>query len=216
MADPLADPLEKFGWATQSRLRELEEGLTWRLEQLFSGTSNPGTSGTDWNWLLSILALVLRGLGLILLGVGLYLLLRFAVRALRPLRRRPSPAKQEVIRSQLDWLEVAQSAQSRKDYQQAFQALYRALLLLLNESGLLLSDGSQTDREAIRRLDQIWSLSDRPLALRDDWVLLFETHEALCFGRRNLSLNHFLECRAAYDHLASGLSPRELQGVKGA
>ncbi len=211
----MADSVGDFGWATQSRLRELEEGITWRLEQLFSGASNPGGPSTDWNWLLNALFLILRGLGWLLLAVGFYLLLRFLLRTLRPLRRQSTSSAGQLPteRSRLDWLEVARTAQAHKDYQQAFQALYRAFLILMNESGLLLSDGSRTDREAIRRLDQIWSLSDRPLVLRDDWVLLFETHEAICFGKQTLSLDHFLQCQAAYDQLASDLSPRSFQGV---
>jgi Domain of unknown function (DUF4129) len=199
------------GWAIQTRLREIMEGIEWWLLQRL-GSPNPAPQQSpDWNWLMAALVWLLRGLGLALLGLGLYLLNRFVWRSLtRRLGQLPIQGQQrsEPVRSRQDWLEVAQKAQAEQDYQKAFQALYRALLLLLNEAGLLLHDPARTDRESIQRLDQLWSLSDQPIAVRDDWVLLFETHEALCFGGSDLSRDRFLQCRAAFDQLMPYLPSR--------
>jgi Domain of unknown function (DUF4129) len=108
----------------------------------------------------------------------------------------------------LDWLAIAQEAQSRQDYHRAFEALYRALLVQLHESGVLRQDSARTDREYIQGLDRLWSLAEKPLHLRDDWVVLFGTHESLCFGRTVLQQRQFDRCRAAYDSLAPYLETR--------
>jgi hypothetical protein len=207
----MADPLDSAGWFAQTRLREIGEGVAWRLIQWLKQSPNSDSQpGADWGWLASILQWSLRGLGLILAGLGIYLLARFLWRSLGHLPEVTSSKvrKTDPVQSRLDWLSIAQAAQAEQDYQKAFQALYRALLLLLNEAGLLLNDAARTDREAIRRLDRIWSLSDQPIAVRDDWVLLFKTHEAVCFNSTDVSQDLFLQCRAAYDQLVPYLQPR--------
>jgi Domain of unknown function (DUF4129) len=205
------DLLDKANWTLQTQQRKIGEGVAWAVKQWFERSSNAPTGpSADWSWLATLLFWVLRGLGLVLIGLGIYLLGRF----LWHWYQRWSGAdpgrvkRSEPVRSPLDWLGVAQAAQAEQDYRKAFQALYRALLLLLNEAGLLLHDAARTDREAIRRLDQVWSLSDKPIAVRDDWVVLFETHESVCFGGDDVSRDRFLQCMAAYDQLLPYLKPR--------
>ncbi len=205
------DLFDKAHWTTQTRLREMGEGTVWRIMQWFAQSPDSKTEpSADWSWLANVVFWTLRGLGLILIGVGIYLLARFLWRwILRWPRANSDRAKRpEPIRSPLDWLGVAQAAQAEQDYRKAFQALYKALLLLLNEAGLLLHDAARTDRESIRRLDQLWSLADKPIAVRDDWVVLFETHESMCFGGDDVSRERFLQCMAAYDQLLPYLKPR--------
>lgn len=207
----MGETLDRLNWATQTRLREVGEGLMWQVIQWFERSSDAATdSSADWAWLVPLLVWTLRILGLGCLGVGFYFLGRFLWRSLL---RLPGSAvgrvnRPEPVRSHLDWLSIAQAAQAEQDYGKAFQALYRALLLLLHEAGLLLHDAARTDREAMRRLDQLWSLADQPIAVRDDWVVLFETHEAVCFGGDQVSRDRFLRCRAAYDQLVPYLKPR--------
>jgi Domain of unknown function (DUF4129) len=207
----MADPLDQANWSIQTQLRELWEGVAWRVMQWFQRSLDSQTeSNADWDWLGSTLLWTLRFLGLVLIGLGLYLLAKFLWRWQRSLQRTVpgfGATRPEPVRSRLDWLEVAQAAQAEQDYRKAFQALYRALLLLLHEAGLLLHDAARTDRESIRRLDQLWSLSDQPIAVRDDWVVLFETHELLCFGGHDVSRDRFLQCMAAYDQLVPFLKP---------
>jgi hypothetical protein len=207
----MADLVDKLSWTTTTQLRERGEGVAWRIMQWFKRSPDPQTGpSADWGWLATLLFWTLRGLGLILIGLGIYLLGKFLWRWLLRLPgadpdrvKRPEP-----VRSPLDWLGVAQAAQAEQDYRKAFQALYKALLLLLNEAGLLLHDAARTDRESIRRLDQLWGLSDKPIAVRDDWVVLFETHEAMCFGGDDVSRDRFLQCMAAYDQLLPYLKPK--------
>jgi hypothetical protein len=203
--------LDRANWTIQTRWREVWEGVAWRVLQWFERSPDPQTEpSADWSWLATALFWILRGLGLVLIGLGLYLLARFLWRWFIRLPGASSSdfKRPEPVRSRLDWLGIAQAAQADQDYRKAFQALYKALLLLLNEAGLLLHDAARTDREAIRRLDQVWSLSEQPIAVRDDWVVLFETHESLCFGGDDVSHDRFLQCMAAYDQLAPYLKPR--------
>jgi Domain of unknown function (DUF4129) len=207
----MADFVDQVGWAIQTQQRKVGESIEWAVRQWFerSPKAKPEPSA-DWSWLVTLIFWTLRGLGLVLIGLCIYLLGRFLWRwymglpDVAPGRTKRSEPK----RSPLDWLGIAKAAQAEQDYRKAFQALYRALLLLLNEAGLLLHDAARTDRESIRRLDQLWSLSDQPIAVRDDWVVLFETHEALCFGGDDVSRDRFLKCMAAYDQLVPYLKPR--------
>ncbi len=204
-----AEPIDTLRWTFQTQLRQSWEGLQWQLSQWLK--SDPSAkSSQQWGWVLPVLLWTLRILGLILLAVVIFLLLRQGWQWLRLWSgrtfgdRRVEP--QEPVRSRLDWLAIAQEAQSRQDYHQAFEALYRALLVQLHESNVLRQDTARTDREYIKGLDQVWSLTDKPLHLRDDWVTLFRTHESLCFGGSVLQQRHFDECRAAYDSLAPHLA----------
>jgi Domain of unknown function (DUF4129) len=207
----MADLLDKANWTIQTEQRKVVEGAEWAIKQWFDQlfTAKAGPS-TDWSWLATLLLWILKGLGLALIGIAIYLLARFLWRWYigLPGSSTDNGKRPEPVRSRLDWLGIAQAAQAEQDYRKAFQALYKALLLLLNEAGLLLHDAARTDRESIRRLDQLWSLSDKPIAVRDDWVMLFETHEAMCFGGDDVSRDHFLQCMAAYDQLLPYLKPR--------
>ncbi len=198
------EPIDTLSWTAQTRLRQSWEGLQWQLSQWLKSSSKNSDS-PQWSWLLPFLLWTLRILGLILLAVVLFLLIRqigqwltlWVNRTSRSGRSEPL----EPVRSRLDWLAIAQEAQARQDYHRAFEALYRALLVQLHESGVLRQDAARTDREYIRGLDQLWSLNDQPLHLRDDWVTLFRTHESLCFGQIVLQQHQFDECRAAYESL---------------
>jgi hypothetical protein len=206
----MADLADKANWTIQTQQRKIGEGIAWAITKWFERTSTPQTGpSADWSWLATLLFWVLRGLGLVLIGLGIYLLTKYLWRWILQLPGAADRVKRpEPVRSPLDWLGVAQAAQAEQDYRKAFQALYKALLLLLNEAGLLLHDAARTDRESIRRLDRLWSLSDKPIAVRDDWVMLFETHEAMCFGGDDVSRDRFLKCMAAYDQLVPYLKSK--------
>jgi hypothetical protein len=206
--DTLDTSLDTLSWTFQTQIRQSWEGLQWKLSQWLKPDSS--TEGAQqWGWLLPVLLWTLRILGLVLLAVVIFLLMRqgwhwlalWLSRASR--HRRVEPL--EPARSRLDWLAIAQEAQACQDYHRAFEALYRALLVQLHEADVLRQDKARTDREYIRGLDQVWSLTDKPLHLRDDWVTLFKTHESLCFGGSVLQQRHFDECRAAYDSLVPHL-----------
>jgi hypothetical protein len=199
------EPIDTLSWTAQTRLRQSWEGLQWQLSQWLKSSSKNSDS-SQWNWLLPVLLWTLRILGLILLAVVIFLLIRqigqWLTRWVNHTFRAGQSEPLEPVRSRLDWLAIAQEAQSRQDYHRAFEALYKALLVQLHEAGILRRDAARTDREYIRGLDQLWSLTDKPLHLRDDWVTLFRTHESLCFGQTVLQQRQFDQCRAAYDNLA--------------
>ena len=205
-----AEPLDTLSWTSQTQIRQSWEGLQWQLSQWLKSDPN-AQNAQPWGWVLPVLLWTLRVLGLILLAVVIFLLMRQGWQWLKSWLDRTSGDPQvelrEPVRSRLDWLAIAQEAQSRQDYHRAFEALYRALLVQLHESDVLRQDTARTDREYIKGLDQIWSLTDKPLYLRDDWVTLFSTHESLCFGGRVLQQRHFDECLAAYESLAPYLRP---------
>jgi Domain of unknown function (DUF4129) len=199
------EPIDSLSWTAQTQLRRGWEGLQWQVSQwLKAGPKNNDSSG--WAWLLPILFWTLKILALMVLAVVIFLLVRQVWRWITLWSNRASRTRPvnwvEPVRSRLDWLAIAQEAQARQDYHKAFEALYRALLIQLHESGVLRQDAARTDREYIRGLDQLWSLGDKPLHLRENWVTLFRTHESLCFGAGVLQQKHFDQCRAAYDSLA--------------
>jgi hypothetical protein len=198
------DPIDTLSWTAQTRWRQSWEGLQRQFSEWLKSSSNSNDSA-QWGWLLPILLWTLRIVGLILLATVLFFLIRqlgqwlmgWIDRTSRTGLSEPS----EPAKSRLDWLAIAQEAQSRQDYHRAFEALYRALLVQLHESGLLRQDAARTDREYIRGLDRLWSLTDKPVHLREDWVTLFRTHESLCFGQTVLQQRQFDQCRAAYESL---------------
>jgi hypothetical protein len=201
LKDP--DPRDFLNWTTQTQFRKVWEGLECQLTHC-AESSHTNSGPPQWIWLL--LFWFLKILAAIVLSVVAFLLVRQIWLWLRLWLKRTSRTRAvswvEPVRSRLDWLAIAQEAQSRQDYHRAFEALYKALLVQLHEAGVLRQDAARTDREYILGLDQLWSLGDKPLHLRDDWVTLFRTHESLCFGGDVLQQRHFDKCRAAYDSLA--------------
>lgn len=204
-----ASPFDTLSWTIQTYWRQITEGIWWQLMKWLTQSPNP--SSTE-SWLGVALLWLLRGLGLVLLAFVLYLSAKQLWRWVR-LGRGTKRPRSRLVRpipeqSRASWLAIAQQAQQAQDYRRAFEALYRALLIQLHESGMLLQDTARTDREYIRGLDQLWSLVDKPLALREDWVTLFETHELLCFGGADLQGDRFAQCQSAYNNLAPYLEPR--------
>jgi hypothetical protein len=200
-----ADPIDSLSWTTETLLRESWEGLQWQVSQWLKSNSKTDNA-SEWSWLVPVLFWGLRILGFVVLAVAIFLLGRQVWQWIARWSTRASSGRQvnwvEPVRSRLDWLAIAQDAQAKQDYHRAFEALYKALLVQLHECGVLRQDAARTDREYIRGLDQLWSLGDKPLHLREDWVTLFRTHESLCFGGEVLQKQHFDACRAAYDSLA--------------
>jgi hypothetical protein len=197
------EPVDFFSWTSQTQLRRSWEALECQLSQC-AKSDNTDSFATPWVWplLLSLLKVVAA---VLLVVVGFLLIYQIGQGLNRWLQRTPRTRPLnwvEPVRSRLDWLEIAQDAQARQDYHKAFEALYKALLVQLHESGVLRQDVARTDGEYIRGLDQLWSLGDKPLHLREDWVTLFRTHESFCFGAVVIQQPHFDKCRAAYDSLA--------------
>ena len=191
-----------FSWTSQTQIRKGLEGLECQLTQCSASASrSPVYSwiGPLLFWLLKLLALIVLA---VVLGVLVHRVWRWVSRWLSQVSRERAVNGLEPVRSRSDWLAIAQEAQVNQDYHRAFEALYRALLVQLHESGVLRQDAARTDREYILGLDQLWCLGDKPLHLREDWVTLFKTHELLCFGGVVLQQRHFDQCRAAYDSLA--------------
>jgi hypothetical protein len=204
-----ASSFDTLSWTVQTAVRRVTEGISWQFSQWLDRTSKSSNASDRW---AEGLAWLLRGLGLVLLAILIYVIAKQLWRWLRsprwPKRSRQRPTAPLPVTSRDSWLAIAQQAQQAQDYRRAFEALYRALLLQLHESELLLQDAARTDREYIRGLDQLWSLSNKPLALREDWVTLFETHEWLCFGGADLQGDRFAQCQSAYQNLASHLEAR--------
>jgi Domain of unknown function (DUF4129) len=197
-----AEPIDFLSWTSQTQIRRSWEELQCQLTQCAKSSANDSEAP---RWIGLLLALLLRILALIVLGIAVFFLVRQIWRWFSAWSQRTARARQvnwvEPVRSRQDWLAIAQEAQARQDYHRAFEALYRALLVQLHDAGVLRQDAARTDREYIRGLDQLWSLADKPLHVREDWVTLFRTHESLCFGGVELQQLQFDQCRTAYDSL---------------
>jgi Domain of unknown function (DUF4129) len=196
-----AEPIDFLHWTSQTQIRRGWEAFQCQLTQC----ANSSASQSEAPWWIGLLLFFLRILAAIVLGGVVFLLARQVWRWFNAWSERTARARQtnwvEPIRSRLDWLAIAQEAQARQDYHRAFEALYKALLVQLHDAGVLRQDAARTDREYIQGLDRLWSLGDKPLHLREDWVTLFRTHESLCFGGVKLQQLQFDRCRAAYDSL---------------
>jgi hypothetical protein len=199
----VAKSIDSLNWTSQTQIRKGLEGLECQITQCVKSSVN---NSVAYSWIGLLLFWLLKVLAVVVLAVVGFLLIRrvwlWVGLWLGQVPRDRAVHGVEPVRSRLDWLAIAQEAQANQDYHRAFEALYRALLVQLHEAGVLRQDAARTDREYILGLDQLWSLGDKPLHLREDWVTLFRTHESLCFGGAVLQQRHFDQCRAAYDSLA--------------
>jgi hypothetical protein len=97
--------------------------------------------------------------------------------------------------SAADWVERSQSARADGNYRQAIFCLYQAMLKLLDERGLILTQLSLTDEEYRRSLLKI------PVAPLTPYEQLLSIHQRLCFSSAEADRALFEECKQAYQQI---------------
>ncbi len=207
-----ANGIDRISWNAQTEIRRWTETVQWQLSQLFA-ESETDPNGMDWAWVTPVLLWVLRGLSLVVLGLGLYLLAKRLWIWLQQTRGAGrSPGQPSALSSpgtvKHSWYQQAQAAQARQDYAAAIQAIYMALLERLHQARLLPEDVARTDREYVQTLDRLWSLSDQPIGVRDDWSQIFQVHEALCYGGLPMDAEDYRRCQAAFEQLMPFVKPQ--------
>ena len=96
--------------------------------------------------------------------------------------------------SATDWVERSQSARLEGNYEQAIFCLYRAMLQLLDERGIVFFQPSLTDEEYRRSLltTQVYS---------SPYELLLSIHQRLCFSSAEADRALFEQCQQAYQQI---------------
>jgi hypothetical protein len=98
-------------------------------------------------------------------------------------------------RSVADWVRQAQKWQRQGNYAQACRALYMAMLQRLDDNQQLPLQPSRTDGEYLQLLQSL----PKP----QPYQLLVKTHEQICFGHTQISLEVFQRCQQAYQEIES-------------
>lgn len=105
-------------------------------------------------------------------------------------RGAPQTGKERSIAA---WVKSAQEFQRQENYREASRSLYMATLQRLNETKLIPTDKSRTDRE-YARLVQLLPQSEA-------YQTLLETHELLCFSNAPISAEMFERVQRAYGNI---------------
>lgn len=97
--------------------------------------------------------------------------------------------------SAADWFERSQTARVEADYRRGIFCLYQAMLSLLNEREIILTQLSYTDEEYRR------SLLEKQISFLQSYELLLSSHQRLCFGRVEADRSLFERCQQAFNQI---------------
>ena len=189
---------DSLGWRINLITRRIGEWLEYRISQL----------GTDWKldlapskllWqiikfcLWSIIAILLVWL----VWQGYLLLRTYRKRWQRRDRQVSFDTINPPQLSNLDWVERSQTARIEGNYREAIFCLYRAMLSLLDERGVISTRLNLTDEEYRRSLLQMQISSLQP------YELLLSIHQRLCFSKAEADRSLFEQCQQAYKQIAN-------------
>ncbi|PZD73291.1 hypothetical protein C1752_02229 [Acaryochloris thomasi RCC1774] len=206
-------PIERSRWQFKSLRRQIAERGELQLRRLLDWLQGSDSTFQDApDWLGPLLMWLLRAAAVVIVCSLLYWGIKAVISLFNRRRRRQSSitaTQQTSIETQTlqDWLAQAAAAQSQQDYATACRALYMALLVQLEKTEWLAQNPALTDQEYLRRLDSLWVLYPQAAELPQAWSQLFQTHELICYGAQDASLERFQRCQQAYQRLASELAP---------
>jgi hypothetical protein len=187
-----------ISWQIQQAVRNFQEWQELQSREIFK---NPNLPSISWDWIDFSLLWQITKIFLVLLIVGLIIgaawqmwqLLSPAFNRFGKQSTGGKQSKQEKELSTTDWLRRSQQFQRQGDYYQAFQCLYLAMLQQLSDRGIAPYQSSRTDGEYL----QIVRRQSRFQA----YQFLLLTHQRLCFGNQQASLNLLEECQQAYKEI---------------
>jgi len=185
-----------LNWQIQQFFRQAGEWIELRFPQI-QPPNIP--DAPDWrfpSWWLEAGFWVIVSLAALWLGFQIYLgvrsyLARNQSEIAKFLDRGSAQAEKE--RTIAGWVRSAQEFQQQGNYREAARALYMAMLQRLNETKLIPTDKSRTDRE-YSRLVQL-------LPQAESYQMLLETHELLCFSNALISAEMFDRVQRAYGNI---------------
>ncbi len=98
------------------------------------------------------------------------------------------------VKTQSEWLQVAQDAQRRGDYTQACRALYFAMLKRLQDQKILSADPSLTNGDYRQQLNQ--TLKSR--SKRQGYRTLIQAHDRISYNAEIYNSDQYAECDRAF------------------
>ncbi len=179
-------------WEIRQLQRRISEWLEWVFRQRDNAPTEPGWTIPEWLarglfWFV-VMALVLW------LGWLLYQWLSPYLDSWTFTRSRSaSTTPPQKVLTVAEWLARSQLAYKQRNYREACRALYMAALQRLNDSGLVLHQGSRTDGEYLNLV--------QTLPHANAYQTLIQTHERLQFADSAISQQECDRCQQAYREL---------------
>ncbi|MCV3212826.1 DUF4129 domain-containing protein [Plectonema radiosum NIES-515] len=96
-----------------------------------------------------------------------------------------------------EWLLRSQELYHQNNYPEACRCLYLAMLQHLHDTSIAPHKFSRTDGEYL----QLLQYKATPM---QPYETLITTHEQLCFGNTDISLENYQQCREAYREIGNG------------
>ena len=190
---------DSLGWRINLITRRIGEWFEYRISQL----------GTDWKLNLAPSKLLWQIIKFCLWSIIAILLVWLVWQGyllLRTYRKRWQRRDRQVSfdkidpppqLSTVDWVERSQTARIEGNYREAIFCLYRAMLSLLDERGVIPARANLTDEEYRRSLLQMQISSLQP------YELLLSIHQRLCFSKAEADRSLFEQCQQAYKQIAN-------------
>jgi hypothetical protein len=183
---------DSFGW----RIHLLQQQIGEWFERLFASNQAPANlpnwSIPDWVYRLLFWAIALSFA--LWIGWQLYRLLSpYWLKNFSANRKRSKKADSQTHPEFVPaarWVVRSRTFAQEGRYREACHALYMAILQQLDDRKILASDRSRTDGEYLRFLQT--QPNPRP------YLVLFRTHERLCFSDIEISEAQFIDCEQAY------------------
>lgn len=192
---------DSLGWRIDLITRRIGEWIEYRVTRL--------NLDTDWDLDLVPLKLLWQAIEFCLWSIIVILLFWMVWQIwlqLRPYWKRwqRTPTRQPFalpVRthqlSATDWVERSQTARIDGNYREAIFSLYRAMLSLLDERGIIATQLNLTDEEYRQ------SLIKMQLSALQSYESLLSIHQRLCFSKAEADRSLFEQCQQAYKQIAN-------------
>lgn len=189
-----------LSWQWQQSMRQLGEWMEWKWNQFRPKSPQAPATSSEFN--SDLLLAIARGLFWIIFAS---LVIWLGWRLWCWWRRYGNPFlllfSQPTITAKLSepelnvtaWLKQAQEFQKQENYREACRCLYMAMLQRLNDKNIIPHKISRTDGEYRELLQKI--------PRSQSYFTLISTHENICFGNADISLQIWQNCQKAYQEI---------------
>ncbi len=187
-----------LGWRSHLLQQRIEEWWEFQLNRLADNAPDIPGLDLDEQWIRLLVKVLLWSITaaiLVWLTWQLWLLFRPYVRTWQKQQQqsRQLSAQQTVRELSIDeWLERSQDFQKQRDYRQAIFCLYQAMLQHLSDRDMIPNSSSRTDREYLKLIQQ------SQISPLQSYQLLLNTHEQLCFTKRDADESLWQQCQQAF------------------
>lgn len=186
-----------FAWQLQQWQQQLWEWIELKISQNQLNLPRVGLSSRLIKLLwpfFKVLSWLILGLVVIWLGWQLWLIFRPYIYSLGfeldNSSNKSTPHSEMTVG---DWWRRSQQSYRQGNYTEATRCLYMAMLQKLHDTRSIPHQSSRTDGE-YRQLTE-------SLPHQRAYQVLLNTHEHLCFGNTDISLETFEDCQQAYQEI---------------